>query len=134
MPLKCMYAYSEIIRAFYFLFFSVPPQPDPPVLLQVVDRSPNALTISWQAPAPDLKNNISSYILFFADQLTGRTSKNMTSSVVYTFSDLEEFHNYSLQVVSTNIFGIHSNLSVPLVSTTLEAGEPVANLSALSCF
>jgi len=100
----------------------------------VQDITPNTVNISWQAPGnasgnfhTDPRNNVSSYMLFLTDKTTEKTSRNTTSSLVYTFLGLEEFRNYSVQVLSVNFYGTLSNLSAPLLATTSQAGESVVN-------
>ena len=120
------YVWDEILVSCTYgdLLFAVPPNPRPPTNLQVSQLTSRSATISWRAPAAQTNNRVTGYKLTL-DELKFSiedVSVSLPSSrLSYTFSGLEEFDNYEVEIKSVSEYNFES--SVASVSfRTKEAG------------
>ena len=99
--------------------------------MSIQETTTTTITITWLPPIASIGNSIASYILIFTDELTGSTSNHTAVSTTYTFSGLEEYHNYSCQVKAVSRYGPISVLTAVVIATTLEGGRDNINLHFL---
>ena len=103
------------------------PVPDPPFSLQLISVTTTTATITWSAPPFDPTNAIAFYNLTVSEDTFGLPNIEVTSSLSgwsfqYTFTELEEYVNYTCDVISVGVFGTFS-FPESINFTTLEAGK-----------
>ena len=104
--------------------FVAPPNPRPPTNLQVSQLTSRSATISWRAPAAQTNNRVTGYKLTLDELMFSIQDVSVSwpsSRRSYTFSGLEEFDNYEVEIKSVSEYNFES--SVASVSfRTKEAG------------
>ena len=101
------------------------PVPDPPLSVQVTSITPTTASVTWSAPPFDPTNLISFYNLTVSEDTFGLPDIEVMYTELtfqYTFTGLEEYVNYTCDVISVGVFG---TFSAPTSAnfTTLEAGN-----------
>ena len=115
-----------IVVCFHSLLHTALPVPEAPPTVEVEFVNETAATISWTAPPFDPDNLITFYNLTLVDEVFGLPDivVMFTGSVFrYTFTGLEEYGNYTCDVISVGVFGTFS-FPTSANFTTLEAGVP----------
>ena len=100
------------------------PVPEPPLSLQATSITATTATITWTPPTFDANNRIAFYNLTVSEEQFGLPEINVTSTGVtyrYMFTGLEEYVNYTCDIISVGVFGTYSRPS-SLMFTTDEAG------------
>ena len=86
------------------------------------------MTISWQPPPPDPTITIASYRLVVSDTQFGLNDTIASSTTTsYTFTELEEYNNYTCSVVAVSTDGAVSNETV-ISFTTSQGGSSCLSL------
>ena len=101
------------------------PVPEAPPTVEVIFVNETAATIQWTAPPIDPNNLIVFYNITFIDEVFGLpdvVAMLSGSTYQYTVTGLEEYGNYTCEVISIGVFGTFSYPSTTNF-TTLEAGE-----------
>ena len=101
------------------------PVPDPPLSVQVTSITTTTASITWSAPPFDPTNLIAFYNLTVGEDTFGLPDIEIMYTGLtyqYTFTGLEEYVNYTCDVISVGVFG---TFSAPASTnfTTLEAGK-----------
>ena len=109
------------------------PVPDPPLSVQVTSVTTTTASITWSAPPFDPMNLIAFYNLTVSEDTFGLPDIEIMHTGLtfqYTFTGLEEYVNYTCDVISVGVFG---TFSAPASAnfTTLEAGK-FNNYSSIS--
>lgn len=113
----------------YILFNLTPPPqalpvPDPPVGVQAILVTETTAIVTWAAPSFDPNNLIAFYNLTLQDEQFGLPDVQVMytgSMYQYMFTGLEEYANYTCDIISVGVFGTFSFPS-SVTFTTLEAG------------
>ena len=80
------------------------------------------MTISWQAPPPDPTVTVASYRLVVSETQFGLNDSVASSTTTsYTFTELEEYNNYTCSVVAVSTYGGVSN-ETEIYFTTSQGG------------
>lgn len=114
----------------------VPPKPMPPSNLQVSQLRSKSAKVSWRAPAPQTNNRVTGYKLTLSEQKFGLPDLSVSvapSRLSYTFSGLEEFDNYEVEIKSVSEHNFEST-PASVSFTTMQAAptSPPGSLSGSS--
>ncbi len=104
--------------------YTVPPNPLSPRNFRVSFLSSTSATVNWQVPVLQTNNGISGYKLVLREHKFGQpdVTKSVASNrLSYTFSGLQEFDSYEVQIKSVSVFTFESS-PVTISMTTMEAG------------
>ena len=117
------------------LTHSALPVPDPPLSLQVTSVTMTTVTVTWSAPPFDPTNLIAFYNLTVGEDTFGLPDVEVMYTGLtfqYTFTRLEEYVNYTCDVISVGVFGTFSAPS-SINFTTLEAGKLAGAVDITKC-
>ena len=101
------------------------PVPDSPLSVEVTSITTTAVSITWSAPPFDPANLIAFYNLTVSEDTFGLPDIEVMYTGLtfqYTFTGLEEYVNYTCNVISVGVFGTFSD-PASANFTTLEAGK-----------
>lgn len=104
---------------------TVPPNPDPPVSLLVINIGTTYAAVTWNAPPQQTNNRVVSFLLVLTERRFGLPPINITvpiSQLSYPFTNLEEFDTYDCAIVSVSEYGFYST-AASISFTTLAAGN-----------
>lgn len=100
------------------------PVPDVPLAVQAMFITTTTALIIWTAPPFDPSNRIAFYNLTLVDEQFGLPDVQVMhteQTYQYMFTGLEEYANYTCDVISVGVFGTFS-APASIIFTTLEAG------------
>lgn len=101
------------------------PVPDSPLSVEVTSVTTTTVSITWSAPPFDPANLIAFYNLTVSEDTFGLPDIVVMYTGLtfqYTFTGLEEYVNYTCNVISVGVFGTFSD-PASANFTTLEAGK-----------
>lgn len=100
----------------------VPPRPDPPSSLRVVDADATTISVSWMEPSAS--NNITVYNLKLTDEEGIQVFVPLSVGTnSYNFTNLEEYRNYTSILTATSIYGATSLPTIPVSTQTRDTGK-----------
>ena len=109
------------------------PVPETPLSLQVTSVTTTTATVTWSAPPFDPQNLVAFYNLTVSEDTFGLPDVEVMftgATFRYTFSGLEEYVNYTCDVISVGVFGTYS-IPASTDFTTLEASKEIVDTSWL---
>ena len=118
-------SHSHTLKHMHAPTLTALPVPDPPLSVQVTSVTTITASVTWSAPPFDPTNRISFYNLTVGEDTFGLPDIEVMYTGLtfqYTFTRLEEYVNYTCDVISVGVFG---TFSAPASAnfTTLEAGS-----------
>ena len=106
----------------------------PPANITVMSAHPGSLNISWEPPEEINQNGpITDYVIRYSRVGSNVTMDEIvTSSNIYTITELYPFVNYSVEMAATNVNGT-GPFSNPIVELSGHEGEDICNHETTQC-